>query len=225
MMEMSAVESRPGRPRQPDRRSALLNTLRASDRPMSVEEAAAAVGVAASTAQFHLALLVSGGLAKRTQVRSGAAGRPSWGYAPAAVEPSAVGAPEPYRELARVLAAQLGEEAGAAAAARQAGRRWAAEAPALDGGDTPGADDPAAAMTVILDRLGFAPEAGEDDEILLRSCPFEAVAREHRAVVCSVHLGLLERTASAVGGLVVDGLEPFRSEQPLTCAVRLRRRP
>ena len=225
MMEMSAVESRPGRTRHPDRRSALLDALRGADRPMSVEEAAAAVGVAASTAQFHLALLVSGGLAMRTQVRSGAAGRPSWRYAPAADEPSAVGAPEPYRELARVLAAQLGEEAGAAAAAREAGHRWADETAALDGGERPGADDPAAAMTVILDRLGFAPEAGEDDEILLRSCPFEAIARQHRAVVCGVHLGLLERTAAAVGGLVVKGLEPFRSEQPLACAVRLSRGP
>jgi predicted ArsR family transcriptional regulator len=122
-----------------------------------------------------------------------------------------------------VLAAQLGGVAGAAAAAREAGRRWGDAMPEV--ALAPAASSAAAmdALTAALDGLGFAPEPRPSErEIVLRACPFEAVAREHRAVVCGVHLGLVERTAAAIGGgLVVEGLDPFRSEDPLACAVRL----
>jgi predicted ArsR family transcriptional regulator len=232
-MTMNPVESTPRRTRQTGRRSALLVALRAADRPMRVDEVAAAAGIAESTAQFHLSLLVSSGLAEREAARTGSAGRPSWCYSAAAtaVAASTSTDPDSYRELARVLAAQLDGDAGAADAAREAGRRWADALPA--DGLRP-ADSPAAAIGALsdaFDRLGFAPDrpsaapgrASGQSEIVLRACPFESVAREHRAVVCGVHLGLAERTAAAIGGgIAIDGIEPFRSEQPLSCAVRVR---
>jgi predicted ArsR family transcriptional regulator len=231
MMEMHERESRhprrTPRPRQADSRSVLLDALRAAGRPLTVGEAAEAIGTAESTARFHLSLLVSAGLVEKTPVRSGSAGRPSWlyGLVPVApASPASAVSPTPYQELARVLAAQLDGEAGAAAAAREAGRRWADAVPpaAL----APAASPPEAleSLAGMLDGLGFAPDAPAGDEIVLRACPFEAVAREHRAVVCSVHLGLVERAANAIGGgIEVAGLEPFRSERPLACAVQLRR--
>ena len=123
-----------------------------------------------------------------------------------------------------MLAAQLDGNSGAAEASREAGRRWA-EAQSAD--PVPQASSPAAAIAALtdaFDRLGFAPDRPtRANEILLQACPFESVAREHRAVVCGVHLGLAEQTAAAIGGgLGIDGLDPFRSEQPLTCAVRVR---
>ena len=215
---MQTVESRPRATRHPDRRSAVLAVLRSTRRPLRVDEVAAAVGTADSTAQFHLSMLVNAGLAVRAPLRRGSAGRPSWQY-DAAPEPG----PAPYQELARVLAAQLGEADRAAAAAREAGRRWAAHVPAAR---EPAADaaDAVARLAAVLDGLGFAPPPAPDlDEIVLRACPVEAVARENRAVVCGVHLGLVERTAAVIGGgIAVAGLEPFRSERPLACAVRLR---
>lgn len=232
MMKMSASESRPGpaaptpaprrRTRQLDRRPALLAALHAAGRPLDVAEAADAVGISASTARFHLSLLVTAGQIVRTPAREGTVGRPSWRYAPAPDVTETDGA---YRELARVLAARLGDDPGAATAAREAGRRWA---DAVQGGPPTAAADGDAAvasLTEVLGRLGFAPEAHQRaDEILLRACPFESVAREHRSVVCSVHLGLVEKTAETIGGgLGVEGLEPFRDDEPLTCAVRLRR--
>jgi predicted ArsR family transcriptional regulator len=211
--------------RQTGRRAALLAALRDARRPLTVEEAARAIGTAESTARFHLSMLVSAGEADRMPVRSGSAGRPSWQYAaPARPRPPTSDGAGPYRELARVLATQLEGDSGAAEAAREAGRRWAE---ALPIGQLPPASGPGAAVSALadaFDRLGFAPErpAGPD-EIVLHACPFESVAREHRAVVCGVHLGLAERTASVIGGgIAIESLEPFRSEQPFACAVRLR---
>lgn len=230
MMKMSASESRPDpaaptparprRTRQLDRRPALLAALHAAGRPLHVAEAADAVGISASTARFHLSLLVTAGRVIRTPARAGTVGRPSWRYAPA---PRAAETDGAYRELARVLAARLDDQPGAAAAGREAGRRWAdavrGQAPSV----APDRESAIASLTDVLDRLGFAPDAHPAaDEILLRACPFESVAREHRAVVCGVHLGLVEQTAETIGGgLRVEGLEPFRDDEPLTCAVRL----
>lgn len=232
MMTMHDVEShRPPRARQLDRRSALLAALRGADEPQSVEAVARAAGIAASTAQFHLSILVSSGEAVRTPARTGAAGRPSWRYAaapePASRAASARGQADSYQELARVLAAQLDGGRGAAAVAREAGRRWADAVPAETLTPASSPDAAQEQLARVLGGLGFAPEPGRDtDEILLRACPFEAVAREHRAVVCGVHLGLVERTAAAIGGgIAVAAFEPFRQDQPLACAVRLAKTP
>ncbi len=231
-MKMPTSESRPQqrRTRQPDRRPALLAALRDAGRPLDVAEAAAAIGTAESTARFHLSLLVSAGQVVRTPVRRATAGRPSWRYEPAheraATEAAAApGAPDGYQALASVLAASLDERAGAAAAAREAGRRWAEAVPSGSLAPATDADAAVGSLTDMLDGLGFSPEpASADNEIVLRSCPFEAVAREHRSVVCEVHLGLVERAAASIGGgITVDGLEPFRSDRPLACAVHLRR--
>jgi predicted ArsR family transcriptional regulator len=228
MMEMHKRESRhprrTPRPRQADSRSVLLDALRAAGHPLTVAEAAAAIGTAESTARFHLSLLVSAGLVERTPVRSGSAGRPSWLYGATLIAPPPAETPTPYQELARVLAAQLNGEAGAAAAAREAGRRWADAVPPAALAPAASAPEALDSLAGMLDGLGFAPDAPSGDEIVLRACPFEAVAREHRSVVCSVHLGLVERAAKAIGGgIEVAGLEPFRSERPLACAVQLRR--
>jgi len=226
---MQPVESVPRRSRQTGRRSALLAALCDAGRPLAVGEVAAAAGIAESTAQFHLSLLVSAGLAARAPSRSGSAGRPSWLYvapppaeAPGAASPDAA-SPDAYQELARVLAAQIDDGAEAATVAREAGRRWADAVPSSAVRPASNAAEAVVSLTGVLAGLGFAPEPPTDtSEIVLRACPLEAVAREHRAVVCGVHLGLLERTAAAIGGgLAIGGLEPFRSDLPLACAVSL----
>ena len=225
MITMKRRESAPARTRRTGRRALLLAALHDAGRPLTVEEAARAIGIAESTARFHLSLLVSAGEAERTPVRSGSAGRPSWQYSEFA-GPRAADPPDtaPYQELARVLAAQLDEATGAAEAAREAGRRWTE---ALPTDAVRPAATPAAAIGALVDafdRLGFAPDRpSRPDEIVLHACPFESLAREHRAVVCGVHLGLAERLAASIGGgIAIDNLDPFRSEQPMACAVRVR---
>jgi predicted ArsR family transcriptional regulator len=212
-----------------DSRSALLAALRGSGRPLSVGEAATAVGIGESTARSHLALLVAAGLVTRTVERQARAGRPSLRYAaaptPAATEGVGAGGHDDLahlRQLASVLAGHIGEGADPAAAARRAGQRWSEElAGAEAGGALPGVEA-VEALTGLLDRLGFAPERLPQDRIWLRRCPFEEVARQHRSVVCGVHQGMLEQTAERLGldpGEI--GLEPFAVDEPLLCVVRL----
>ncbi len=208
-----------------DSRAALLRALRASDHPLSVDEAAAVVGIGASTARSHLALLVTAGLVTRQAERRPHAGRPVMRYAAAPQSPSAVAAGAhddlaQLRSLASLLAGHMGTAADPAAAARMAGQRWSDELAGQDAGSS--SADPVARLAGMLERLGFEPEQPRADQIWLRRCPFEEVARQHRAVVCGVHLGMLQQTLERLGedpeGV---SLEPFAVEDPLLCIVRL----
>lgn len=232
IIDMTFVGTPPHHVLAADSRAALLHTLRGADRPLTIGEAAAAVGIGESTARFHLALLVSAGLVTRTSERRASAGRPALRYAATDLperDPEAAGfaavpaSTDRYEQLASVLAGHMERSADPLAAARAAGERWSAEL-AHDGfvGDGQGGD----AMTTVVDlmtRLGFDPERGADaGEIRLHTCPFEAVARQHRAVVCGVHLGMLEQTLAELGGdTAVEGLEPFVTDEPLLCVLRL----
>ena len=47
----------------------------------------------------------------------------------------------------------------------------------------------------LLDDLGFAPQRRESDgevQVGLRHCPFLELADEARAVICPIHLGLMQ---------------------------------
>ncbi len=212
-----------------DSRSALLAALRGSGRPLSVGEAAAAVGISESTARSHLALLVTAGLVRRSVERQARAGRPSLRYAAAPAPAADAGADAAGRDdlaqlrhFASVLAGHIGEGADPAAAARRAGQRWSDELAGAEAAGEPAGADPGEALTSLLDRLGFAPEQPRQGRIWLRRCPFEEVARQHRAVVCGVHQGMLEQSAERLG-LDPDGigLEPFAVDEPLLCVVSL----
>ncbi len=208
-----------------DSRAALLRALRASDRPLSVGEAAAVVGIGAGTARSHLALLVTAGLVTRQAERRPQAGRPAMRYAAAPQSRRAADSAghddlAQLRSLASLLAGHMGTAADPAEAARMAGQRWSDELASQDGGGS--SAGPAARITGMLDRLGFEPEQPRPDQIWLRRCPFEEVARQHRAVVCGVHLGMLEQTLGRLGEDPESvSLEPFAVEDPLLCIVRL----
>ncbi len=210
-----------------DSRAALLQALRAGGRPLSVGEAAAAVGISESTARSHLALLVTAGLVTRSVDRRSRVGRPALRYAPAPQAPASAGVDArddlaQLRQLAGVLAGHIGGGADPAAAARTAGQRWSAELAGPEVAGDAGAGSVGATLMDLLGRLGFDPERPARDQIWLRRCPFEEVARQHRAVVCGVHLGMLEQTVEQLGGDArAVGLEPFTVDQPLLCIVRL----
>lgn len=208
----------------------LLRALRESDRPLTVAEAATAVGLHTNTARVHLEHLVEVGLAARHREDRDQPGRPRTLYA-AAADPETADAPaghEDYKTLASLLARELGAAPGAGRAAIEAGHRWAEaeRATALAMAGRVGEPTPRQVVddvVRIMDGLGFRPRFDPDgQEILLRRCPFEEVARESRAVVCGVHLGLIEGTVDQLGGGVrVRRLEAFREDDPLLCAVRL----
>lgn len=214
-----------------DSRAALLDALRTADHPLTVAESAAEVGIGESTTRFHLSMLVSAGLVTRTSERRASAGRPALRYAPAPTpaaseDPTAVVGAEPldrYEQLAGVLAGQLAGSADPLAAARTAGQRWSTELMGDGHFDAGIGGDTISTLMSLMDRLGFDPESGAaPGEILLHTCPFESVARQHRAVVCGVHLGMLEQTVAELGGdVTVEALEPFVEDEPLLCITRL----
>jgi predicted ArsR family transcriptional regulator len=207
-------------------RVAVLDLLRSAGRPMTVVETAAALGLHVSTTRYHLAMLSSAGLVRRTVVRGTSRGRPPLRYEirtadssePGAVTDAGSGA---YEELAAVLARRLAETAEPVAAAREAGRRWRGPAD-LEHPKSARGLGPERALSYVADmmeRLGFRPERPiGTDHIVLRACPFEAVARRQPAVVCGVHLGMLERTFEDLGSPGVC-LEPFVTDAPLRCVV------
>jgi predicted ArsR family transcriptional regulator len=221
-------------------RQALLAALRRAGRPLDASEAAAAVGLHRNTARVHLDLLWKAGLVRRRPEDRSIQGRPRMLYestAPPAdlVEAAGTAANEPgYRELAGLLAQQLTQVADLPGEAILAGRRWAA---ALDERPLPAGPLSAAAaaaeVTGVLSRLGFDPEQDlSSGQILLHRCPFADVARENRAVVCGIHLGMLTATAERLNSpLRIAGLDPFVTDDPPMCVVRLatsrsrRRRP
>lgn len=187
------------------------------------EEAAEAAGVPVHSARFHLDRLVEAGLLevefRRRSGRSGpGAGRPAKLYRRSSGE-VAVSLPDrSYDLVGGVLAAAVERSlAGVplpealAGEAREAGRRAASS---YDGSATVAELDRTAA---VLADEGFEPtRVGEDLE--LRNCPFDALARRHPQLVCGVNLDY-------VGG-VLDGLACRRTTAcldpaPDRCCVRV----
>ncbi|MDE2281555.1 MAG: hypothetical protein KGJ92_02130 [Actinomycetales bacterium] len=206
-----------------ERRQALLELLRRETHPIDAQEAARAIGLHRNTARVHLDLLVSSHLAERIREVRTIPGRPRVLYRTRSGASDHPTSNTDYRDLAGLLASQLSERPDVREIALRAGRRWASalEADTLPS-DEMSARDAIKVVTTLLDGLGFEAEAGGDC-IRLHSCPFGDVAREHRSVVCAVHLGMLTSTFDHLHtSLSVAGLDPFVSDDPLLCVVRLR---
>lgn len=209
-------------------RRALLGVLRRHRGPIDAAGAAKAVGLSRNTARVHLDVLASVGLVTRSFEERTARGRPRVLYAAARLDAEGTDRlieDTGYRELARVLADQLTEVAHTSNEAMRAGRRWAA---GLDESSTSEAVTPTEAVEAavqILEGLGFDPEpdpANDPVRILLHRCPFSEVARQNRAVICGVHLGMLKATFERLDtSLEVAGLDSFVTDDPLLCIVRL----
>jgi predicted ArsR family transcriptional regulator len=204
--------------------------LRGADRPLDVREVARRTGLHPNTARFHLQALVASGLVARETEDREAPGRPRIGYRAVAEGP---GGRRQYRLLSVMLASLIeGTMPEPAAAAEAAGREWGAylaeQPPPFQ---RPSAAEGIAKLTGIMRRLGFEPHAGAVEaaeggavdgqyRLLLRQCPFVEVAREHRDVICALHLGLMRGAFTRMRAPVTaDGLDPF--VQPGLCVARL----
>lgn len=206
-------------------RRRLLAHLEATASPLDVHELASVVGLHPSTVRFHLETLRSAGLVERSAAREGGrpdgVGRPRTAYAVA--RPVRKG-PD-YQDLARRLAAGLGDTPEAREArAERVGAEWGNElAGAAPHQEARAPAATAAARTVrLLDDLGFGPNRVDASQpgvrVELHDCPFRAVARENPEV-CAVHRGLLTASLEAMGGALTGRLLPF--VEPDLCMVHL----
>lgn len=218
-MEPGAIDPRTHRALAGASRVRVLEHLRAHTAAMTAAEIANGVGLHPNTVRLHLDQLADAGLVTRDVEARTTPGRPRALFA--AVVPEARpadGEDDGYRALAGVLAAQLERSSPRAAEdAARAGRAWGRTL--TERRDVP---DPAAAtghLVRLMDRLGFAPSAS-GSSIQLHRCPFRQVAEEHSAVVCGVHLGLMQGALDNLGApLRADRLEPFRT--PDLCLAHL----
>jgi predicted ArsR family transcriptional regulator len=203
-------------------RARTLEVLQDADRPMGVQEVAELVGLHVNTARFHLDGLVRDGLATRTREERTEPGRPRVVYA--AESDGQIGQ-RSYRLLSEILTGFLASAIGQPAdASIEAGRAWGRY---LTERTAPfhriQADDALARLNGTLADIGFDPEpagTGPQRQIRLHHCPFREVAKNHRDVVCSIHLGLMQGALSEMSAPVsADRLEPF--VQPGLCVAHL----
>jgi len=201
-------------------RSRLLAVLRDSGGPMGARELADAVGLHPNSVREQLARLADAGLVATEATPPSGRGRPRLRYVARPEEDEQ----EPYRVLAGVLAEELERMADPAIRAAEAGEHWGR---ALIGPAGIVTDEDAAVERLVglLANAGFKPEGPDlpGGPIRLRRCPFEPLARDHRGVVCGVHLGLMRGALREMGApLDAVAVEPF--VEPDLCLAHLRRR-
>ena len=208
---------------EPVRRSLYLHVA-GSPEPVGRDAAAAAVGIRRSLAAFHLDRLAEAGLLevefRRLSGRSGpGAGRPAKLYR-AAGRPIELSIPaRRYADLADLLARGLEQAGGLGQAGGPDGARGpdpavavAVETSAAAFGCALAAEVRARAgrrpsrsrlvqeLRAVLAAHGFEPLGLPDGGLVLRNCPFDAVARDHRALVCGLNGAILRRALDELAG-------------------------
>jgi predicted ArsR family transcriptional regulator len=174
-------------------------------RPVSRDEASAALDIDRSLAAYHLDKLVEHGLVtvsfSRPEGRSGpGAGRPAKHYMRATTETQVSVPARDYRLVADLLAKAI--EADEAGVVRNTLARAAEEL-----GRDLGVDH-AGPLTDVLASRGYEPFR-DGDVVRLRNCPFHMVAQQHVELVCGMNLALMNGMLAALGDDLTDArLDP-----------------
>ena len=169
-------------------RNKVLAVVADARAPIAIAEVAASLGMTTNGVRRHLRELVDAGYLTEEIERSSKRGRPRLVYAPAARRP---GTTDPAARLATFLA----EAVSSGRSVREVGRA-SAQGPALD-------DE---GLLKAVGAEGFDPEwkAGADGAVLvLKRCPYAAVAAAHADVVCGLHRGIAEALAARAGRRVL----------------------
>ncbi|WP_310963633.1 helix-turn-helix transcriptional regulator [Nocardioides terrisoli] len=173
-------------------RRRLYEYVATCDQPVGREPAAEALGIPVHSARFHLDRLVEEGLLEadyqRLSGRSGpGAGRPAKVYRRAAGEVSVSVPARGYDLVGRVFAAAVERSLDGAPLAES----LAEEARAVGRSDGAGlgtsrSEDELRRTAQVLGERGYEPTR-TGDTLVLHNCPFDALAREHTALVCGVN--------------------------------------
>ncbi|MEE6139613.1 helix-turn-helix domain-containing protein [Mycobacterium sp. 050128] len=202
------------------RRREVLRILRTSRAPMTIVAIAEVLGVHPNTVRFHLDSLIGDEQVEQVEPGRKGPGRPPLMFR--AVRQMDRGGIRHYRLLAEILTMAFAAEKDPAAKALAAGRAWGRQ---LDSarGDAQSQEKAIGHLVDVLDELGFAPERRSSDgahQVGLRHCPFLELAESRTAVVCPVHLGLMQGALETWGAPVaVDRLEAF--VEPDLCVAHL----
>jgi predicted ArsR family transcriptional regulator len=187
-------------------RRRLFDYVSAQPDAVSRDEAAAALNITRSLAAFHLDRLAKAGLLtvefRRLKGRSGpGAGRPSKLYRRSEAEIEVSLPARSYRLVAGWLAEAFGQAEPAEALrgiAEAHGEELGRSARARAHGD--GSEALLTAGIDVLNEEGFGARLTPEPGIVLDNCPFDAIAREHRELVCGeMNVALFEGFARELG--------------------------
>lgn len=180
--------------------------------PLDATTVADRVGLHVNTARAHLTALAEAGLVDGERVSGPGPGRPRLLYRSTESAQSEL---RHYRLLAEILTGLVSQAGpGAIPGLEKAGEAWGhhlvESPPPLT---EVGMDEAFGRLLDLLSRGGFGPRGerkGDALRILMRPCPFLELARQHRDVVCPIHLGILRGALAELGGaLTATTLEPF----------------
>ncbi|AXJ11482.1 metalloregulator ArsR/SmtB family transcription factor [Arthrobacter sp. PM3] len=220
-----------------ENRRRLFDVVASAADAVSRDDAAAAVGLARSTASFHLDRLVSDGLLavefRKLGGREGpGSGRPAKLYR-AAVQEVAASVPERHYDLAAELLVSAVEAAthdggSPRDALLRAARSRGESAAAAAAGAVAGEGD-AAVFADFLAGEGYGPADDGGGGLLLLNCPFHRLAAGHADVVCAMNGAFLCGAATALGvdperveALPIEALRERGAAQPAQCCARIR---
>ena len=211
----------------PVRRALYLYVSRQAE-PVGRDEAAEATGANRENAAFHLDKLVEEGLLetsfRRLSGKTGpGAGRPAKLYRRSSRELQ-VTVPARRYELAAELFAHALEErpgkdrhASVAAAAHSFGASLGAAARVRARAGSGRAALLRKAVEVLAEN-GFEPIEEPRGIVRLRNCPFDALAKGHRDLVCGMNLAFME---GVLAGLKASGVQATLDLIPGLCCVTL----
>jgi predicted ArsR family transcriptional regulator len=197
--------------------------------PVSRDQAADALGIARHTAKFHLDKLAEEGLLdtsykRLTERRGPGAGRPTKLYARSSRQLSVI-LPERHYDLAGQLLATAIEDsarqgtvpADALKAVAAGWGRDVADQARAAAGPRPSPERLLDCTCQALAEEGYEPNRS-GGAIVLRNCPFDALAREHTELVCGMNLAILGAATEQLPEISLDArLEP----SPDRCCVVL----
>jgi predicted ArsR family transcriptional regulator len=212
-----------------DLRQRLYAFIRRADRPVTRDQAAAAVGISRKLAAFHLDKLVDAGLLRAGSARPAGMHRP--GRAAKTYQPSGTGIQIsiPPRRLA--VLAEILLDAVTAGTARPDPRQAAFAAASGHGRvlgaaerrhARPGRLGAERALTLalpFLERFGFEPARTAPGIVVLRNCPYQPLAAREPGLVCGINQAFL---AGFLDGLGTSAAAAVLNPRPGTCCVELR---
>jgi predicted ArsR family transcriptional regulator len=185
------------------------------------EQVAADLGIAAHAARFHLERLADEGLLcteqRRLSGRTGpGAGRPTKLYRRSEGEVSVSLPARGYDLVGSILAAAAALALGGCSL--ESGLRQQAQSRGHATGEAfTGTAGERQRVADALTEQGYEPVAGEDG-LVLRNCPFDALAREEPALVCGINRDFVE---GMIGGLGCTATRAVLDPAPGRCCVRV----
>lgn len=212
-----------------DLRWGMYEFIRAARRPVTRDEAAAAVGISRKLAAFHLDKLVDAGALRAHYQHVGGVRRV--GRVPKVYEPSAadirVSIPERSHEMLAgilmdaVVSEASGESARDAArrVARQRGERiGVAERERARPGRL-GAERALSLASTLLAQRGFEPARESPGCLRLRNCPFHPLTGAAPELVCGLNHAFI---SGIMNGLQASGVDAVLDPRAGECCVELR---